>query len=1037
MPLRLKLLLFVLPLVIGPLLGLGWLAYDGLRTNAETTLLREMDTLLEQVTLSEETHRRTALANAKLFGGSNLLKRYLFAPEDERVSFLLLPLLNLFASYHDAYADYGDIRLIDPDGKQLARYLADEHGSASALVGLDDYLDALRASDQPALARYVRNQDGEPRLLVGLKLVFVDPVFEDNSFAEPSLRGFLLLVISPEHLRQQVEKGSFGRNGRILFADAEARRLFADGANPAGEWLSASLHASVTAATSAHSVQRTEQAGHGNLVSARELTPNLSLIALLSEDELDAAGAALGRKVVIIALVTLLLASTLLLIALHLLVLQPVRQLERGAQAIGAGNLQMRLVVRGRDELAHLAAVFNHMAANLQTSQQEKDRAQQEALDSKQLAIDSLRKADRLKDDFLANTSHELRTPLHGIIGLAESLRGGAAGPLTAATDDNLRLIIASGRRLATLVNDILDFSRLRHRELRLNLTAVDVRAVCELVLQLVASLAEPKGLELINKVPQGLPPALADENRLQQILYNLLGNAIKFTKQGWVQVCAEVDDDGRIALRVCDSGPGIAPEQHEAVFASFEQLDSGAGRVHGGTGLGLAVTRSLVQALGGSISLESQPGAGACFNFTLPVADPTAQAAGQALAADMAPSAMAEAEAGTAQAQMLPGADRLVGASDASDTTDAMLRDWRGNGQLVLVVDDDPVNLRVLDNQLGIQGFRVQTAPDGEQALALMAAVGSDQSDGAPKDWITGPPSDVPEAMHGVLPAEQPSVVLIDVMMPHMNGFELCQRLRQRFGPDELPIVFLTARNREGDILHGFSVGGNDYLPKPFSRGELIARVHAHASLVERTQSLRLLTRELEQRVTARTHELEAARAEMERLAMLDGLTQLLNRRALDLAVEREWSRAQRHAQPLSALMLDVDFFKAYNDRYGHPEGDRCLQAVADVMCEQARRGGDLVARYGGEEFCVLVADDADQALPLAERIRAAVAALGIAHDDSEVADHVTVSIGVATRVPDGAMPASALLERADAALYRAKRQGRNCVLVDRGPDD
>jgi diguanylate cyclase (GGDEF)-like protein len=1030
MPLRLKLLLFVLPLVIGPLLGLGWLAYDGLRTNAETTLLREMDTLLEQAALSEETHRHTAIANTKLFGGSNLLKRYLFAPADERVSFLLLPLLNLFASYHDAYTDYGDIRLIDPDGKQLARYLADEHGSASALVGLDDYLDALRASDQPALARYVRNQDGEPRLLVGRKLVFVDPVFEDNSFAEPSLRGFLLLVISPEHLRKQVEKGSFGRNGRILFADAEAKRLFADGVNPAGAWLSASLHASVTAATNAHSVQRTEQAGHGNLVSARELTPNLSLIALLSEDELDAAGAALGRKVVIIALVTLLLASTLLLIALHLLVLQPVRQLERGAQAIGAGDLQMRLAVRGRDELAHLAAVFNHMAANLQSSQQEKDRAQQEALDSKQLAIDSLRKADRLKDDFLANTSHELRTPLHGIIGLAESLRGGAAGPLTAATDDNLRLIIASGRRLATLVNDILDFSRLRHRELRLNLTAVDVRAVCGLVLQLVESLAKSKGLELVNKVPQGLPPALADENRLQQILYNLLGNAIKFTKQGWVQVCAEVDDDGRIALRVCDSGPGIAPEQHEAVFASFEQLDSGAGRVHGGTGLGLAVTRSLVQALGGSILIESQPGAGACFNFTLPVADPTAQAAGQALAADMAPSAMAEAEARTAP--MLPGADRPAGASDASDTADAMLRDWRGNGQLVLVVDDDPVNLRVLDNQLGIQGFRVQTAPDGEQALALMDAIGSDGSNVAPKDLIPNPPTHRPGAMPKVMPGEQPSVVLIDVMMPHMNGFELCQRLRQRFGPDEMPIVFLTARNRERDILHGFSVGGNDYLPKPFSRGELIARVHAHASLVERTQSLRVLTRELEQRVTARTSELEQARTEMERLAMLDGLTQLLNRRALDLALEREWSRAQRHAQPLSALMLDVDFFKAYNDHYGHPEGDRCLQAVAEVMCEQARRGGDLVARYGGEEFCVLVADDADQALPLAERIRAAVVALGIAHNASEVADHVTVSIGVATRTPDGAMPASVLLERADAALYRAKRQGRNCVLVE-----
>ncbi|MCF7978304.1 MAG: diguanylate cyclase [Chromatiaceae bacterium] len=1016
MPLRVKLLLFVLPLVIVPLLGLGWLAFDRLRVNAETTLLREMDTLLEQVALSEQTHRRSALANAKLFAGSSLLKRYLFAPEGERVSFLLLPLLNLFASYHDAYTDYGDIRLIDPDGKELARYRADEHAGAAPLADLDGFLSELNASDKPALARYARDEEGEPRLLIGHQLVFVDPVFEDNSFAEPSLRGLLLLVISPEHLRRQLETGRFGRDGRILFADAAGRRLFADQAAPAAAPLPAGLRDSIQSGSNDEAVQRVEQAGQGSLVSARSLTPNLSLVALLPEDELDAAGAALGRNVAVIAALTLLLASSLLLIALHMLVLRPVRRLERGALAIGAGDLDIRLPVRGRDELAQLAMVFNHMAANLQTSQQEKDRAQQEALDSKQLAIDSLRKANRLKDDFLANTSHELRTPLHGIIGLADSLRGGAAGPLPAAADDNLALIIASGRRLATLVNDILDFSRLRHRELRLDLSAVDVRAVSELVLQLLANLATPKGLELINSVPPELPPALADENRLQQILYNLLGNAIKFTEQGWVRVCAGVDDDGQIAVRVCDSGPGIDPEQHERVFASFEQLDSGAGRRYGGTGLGLAVTRSLVQALGGRLWLESRRGAGACFNFTLPVADESVQVAAmprQGALADEAPAdedqasvmGMAPGQAAIAKADDLanvsPNAAASARAGPGLGTTDAMLRDWRGNDQLVLVVDDDPVNLRVLNNQLGIQGYRVRTAPDGERALALTEAS-----------------------------EEQPCVVLLDVMMPRMTGFELCRRLRQRFGPDELPILFLTARNREDDILSGFSAGGNDYLPKPFSRGELIARVHAHASLVERTRALRRLTRELEQRVAERTADLERARADMERLAMIDGLTQLLNRRSLDQALEREWSRAQRHGQPLSALMLDVDFFKAYNDCYGHPQGDRCLRAVAETLSDQARRGGDLVARYGGEEFCVLTPVAAPQALALAERIRAAVAGLGIPHAGSKVAEQVTLSIGVATLVPDGSLTATALLDRADAALYQAKQQGRNRVL-------
>jgi len=988
MSLRAKLLLFLLPLVIGPLLGLGWLAYDRLRTNAQTTLLREMDTLLEQVALSEETHRHSALANAKLFAGSSLLKRYLFAPKVERVNFLLLPLLNLFASYHDAYGDYGDIRLIDPDGQELARYLSDEHTDDSALLGLDAYLAELKASDTAALARYVRNEKGDPLLLVGHKLVFIDPTFEDNSIAKPSLRGYLLLVISPEHLRRQAENSHFGRAGQILFVDAQARRLFGDESASADSQLEAELRDAVQAAAATHSARQAKHKGQRMLVRARKLTDNLSQIALLPEDELDTASAALGQNVAVIAMVTLLLSSALLLVVLHVLVLLPVQRLERGAAAIGAGDLRARVPVRGRDELTHLASVFNHMAANLETSQQEKDRAQQEALTSKQLAIDSLRQADRLKDDFLANTSHELRTPLHGIIGLAESLRGGAAGPLAPAVDDNLRLIVASGRRLATLVNDILDFSRLRHHALVLNLTAVDLRSVCDLVLQLVANLAEPKGLELINRVPPGLPPAWADENRLQQILYNLVGNAIKFTDQGCVQLCAGIDDDGLIAVSVCDTGPGIAPSQHEAIFASFEQLDSGAGRAHGGTGLGLAVTRSLVNALGGTIRLESQPGAGACFHFTLPMADSvTDQDSPPGKETHAVDSALAADSTQT----------------EETETAPSVMDAWRGENQLVLVVDDDPINLRVLTNQLGIQGFRVQTATDGEKALAWMSQTDADET----------------------------CVVLLDVMMPRINGFEVCRRLRERFSASELPILFLTARNQERDLLEGFRVGGNDYLPKPFSRGELIARVHVHVSLVERTRALHQLTQELEQRVAERTQALEQAHAEMERLAMRDSLTQLFNRRYLDQALAREWGRARRHSEPLAALMFDVDFFKQYNDCYGHPMGDRCLQSIAALLCEHARRSADIVARYGGEEFFVIVQDDAEQALTLAEQLRAAVAALAIEHRDSTVAEHVTVSIGVATLTPDSTNQPEDLLSQADTGLYQAKQQGRNRVVA------
>ncbi|MBK1647632.1 diguanylate cyclase [Rhabdochromatium marinum] len=989
--LRAKLLLLLLPLVIGPLLGLGWLAYERLRTSTQTNLLREMDTLLDQMALNEATHRRSALANAKLFAGSNVLKRYLFASEDERVNFLLLPLLNLFASYQDAYDTYGDIRLVDPDGQVLARYRSDDQAKAPALQGLEAYLADLRSKDADAMARYVRNQAGDPLLLVGHKLVFVDPVLDDNRIAEPSLRGFLLLAISPDHLRQQVINSHVGQTGQILFTDAQAQRLFDDASTGADAPLEAEVRTAIQASTADGSVHQAEHGGQQTLVRAQSLTPNLAQVAFLPVSELDIASATLRQNIAVVALLALLLAAILLLVVLHLLVLKPVRRLERGAAAIGGGDLRARVPVRGRDELAHLASVFNQMAANLEASQQEKDQAQQEALASKQLAIDSLRKADRLKDDFLANTSHELRTPLHGIIGLAESLRAGAAGAISPAVDENLGLIIASSQRLATLVNDILDFSRLHHHELQLHLTAVDVRSICDLVLQLLAKLAESKGLALINSIPDQLPLALADENRLQQILYNLIGNGIKFTDQGSIQVRASVNEQRQLAISVCDTGPGIPPEQHETVFASFEQLDSGAGRMYGGTGLGLAVTRSLVRAMGGQIVLESEVGAGACFHFTLPVADQ---------APVNAPVGAAEALASEATA--LSHEDQPAAGSEDQETVPSALDAWTGGGQLVLIVDDDPVNLRVLTNQLVLQGFRVQTTTDGEQALAWMS-----QSE-----------------------ADDTRVVLLDVMMPRINGFEVCRQLRKRFAANDLPIVFLTARTQERDILEGFSVGGNDYLPKPFSRGELIARVHTHVDLVERTRALHRLTEELEQRVRERTRELEAAHAEMKRLAMRDGLTQVFNRRYLDQALAREWGRAGRHGEPLAAMMIDVDFFKQYNDRYGHSEGDRCLRAVAQVLSEQVRRGGDIVARYGGEEFCVIVQSQVKEAHALAEHLCAAVAALAIEHRDSSVADHVTISIGVATLVPDSSQQPDDLLKRADAALYQAKQQGRNRVI-------
>ncbi|NJL28797.1 MAG: hypothetical protein HC897_13345, partial [Thermoanaerobaculia bacterium] len=256
------------------------------------------------------------------------------------------------------------------------------------------------------------------------------------------------------------------------------------------------------------------------------------------------------------------------------------------------------------------------------------DRWQERRLEREREISRQLRETDRLKNEFLANTSHELRTPLFGITGLAESLLDGVHGELPVPVCEDLAMMVASGRRLGGLVDDILDFSRLRRRELGLAFRAVDLSEAVELVFSLTMPLVGNKRLELVNAVEPELPDVHADENRLQQILLNLVSNAIKFTERGRVEISARVEGE-RVRVAVSDTGIGIAADQRERIFAPFEQVDASAERIAGGTGLGLAITRHLVELHGSTIELDSTLGVGSHFVFSLPIAKTDPAAAG------------------------------------------------------------------------------------------------------------------------------------------------------------------------------------------------------------------------------------------------------------------------------------------------------------------------------------------------------------------------------------------------------------------------
>lgn len=407
-----------------------------------------------------------------------------------------------------------------------------------------------------------------------------------------------------------------------------------------------------------------------------------------------------------------------------------------------------------------------------------------------QQKVEQLEKLDLLKDEFLANTSHELRTPLNGIIGLADSLCDGAAGELPDEVQNNLQMISASGRRLSGLVNDILDFSKIKTDELELQLKPVDIFAAADVVLALSQPLATGKNVELINQIPRDLPWAKADENRIQQILHNLIGNAVKFTDEGEVKVSAREADD-YLEISISDTGIGIDKEQYDAIFVPFKQADGSTARAYGGTGLGLTITKQLVELHGGNIKVESEPGKGSTFTFTLPKSGETG-------------------DRKTISASFIPSSktlNKLIDVSDKSTQTKtapavAPIFVPTNDEVKILIVDDEPVNLQVLQNHLSLEGYSVTKANSGNQAIKILKA------------------------------KEKFDLIILDIMMPGMSGYEVCQKLRKLYAPSDLPVVMLTAKDRVNDLVEGFNVGANDYLTKPFSKDELLSRIRTHLRL-------------------------------------------------------------------------------------------------------------------------------------------------------------------------------------------------------------
>lgn len=501
------------------------------------------------------------------------------------------------------------------------------------------------------------------------------------------------------------------------------------------------------------------------------------------------------------------------------------------------------------------------------------NQIKREKEDAQQLAINNLVRSEQVKDDLLANVSHELRTPLFGINGLAETALNEIDGTKfdRELVARNLQLIRTSGERLTKLVNDLLDFSAAQEESTYVKFKPVDMNSVITLVLAVCRPLLGDKDVDLRAEVDDDLPLVAGDEDRLQQILVNLTSNAIKFTYSGEVVISAALTSDYNVTVKVRDTGIGIHKTDHETIFKTFEKLPSKQMNATG-IGLGLPLAKRMVEMHRSKLKLSSELDLGSTFSFDLRVSlDQTRAIKSPAI-----------------NKQMIRRADFLAEANKPAEIP--KLRSEQET--TILIVDDDEINRVVMGQQL--EEYNVLKCSNGLDALTL-------------------------------IDEEKPDLVLLDLMMPGLNGYDVCQKLRQKYNQIELPIILVTAKNHLEDLTQGFRTGANDYLAKPFHNEELRSRVEnqLRLSMLHKVSEDNAKLRSQIETYAAADTELRASRLRLQQVLEtiqagfvafeLPGRIFTLNQRAAELlGTERDSVIDKDITSLLSDSDMNLDFREA-----------------------------------------------------------------------------------------------------------------------------
>lgn len=416
---------------------------------------------------------------------------------------------------------------------------------------------------------------------------------------------------------------------------------------------------------------------------------------------------------------------------------------------------------------------------------------------TKELAT-TLQRINDHKDQFLANTSHEFKNPLHSILNLSQSVLNRERHLLQKRSVKELETVLSVGQRLTLLLNDLIDVMSLREGNPRLQKKAIFIQPIVTGVIDMLQFNVEVKSIKIENQVPKDFPPVIADENRLIQIMFNLLHNAVKYTNEGVISIQA-FEKDGKALIVIADTGIGMDEAMLKRIFMPHKQVSSNIEMNEGGFGLGLSISKQLVELHGGTLDVSSVLGEGSQFTFSLKLADMVAKEDNQG--SDSSDEGVE---------QMSPFLEKVSIDLTEEKILETMKRTnhfyMNRKPPLILLVDDDPVNLQVLEAILPSDQYELVMVTSGKEALGLLDT----------KEW---------------------DLVISDIMMPQMSGYELTRMIRKRFKFTELPILLLTARSQPQDIQSGFLAGANDYVTKPVEAIEIRSRIEALITIKQSIQ--------------------------------------------------------------------------------------------------------------------------------------------------------------------------------------------------------